>query len=232
MSMSVSLSLSLSDQFGETAMHFAARHNHLGVVDALLTAGACAHVATPDRGATPLHYAAQGGAREVAARLHAVGGSIHWMDDGRVTAGDVARQFGHHDIANAAIAAEGAAWEAAESARVVREAAAAAAAAAAEKAEREATIERHRERVRAKRRAFLAACDAERAAAAEADRERVERSIADARERVERVHAEEAGRKAEARARQARAEAAERAATEAHAATQLAARARKLNART
>ncbi|ETW06443.1 hypothetical protein H310_02699 [Aphanomyces invadans] len=90
---------------GETALHLAAAHNHLDIVDVLVSCGANPQQSTTATGDTPLHYACRAGSTEVAVYLVGLGQSIHDPNTDIVaeSALQLARQGRHSVLANAIV---------------------------------------------------------------------------------------------------------------------------------
>lgn len=86
------------DNFGYTALHYAARQRHADACRLLLAAGADANTQTTAGAVTALHRAASAGGAEIVRMLLAHGARVQMTDDDGNTALHRAAAAGHVDI--------------------------------------------------------------------------------------------------------------------------------------
>ena len=91
--------INLADSAGYTALHYAARSNHINLVKFLILKGACVNCQTRAGGETPLHRAAYMGNQEIIELLVQVGGSILLKNNEGQTCLHKACQRGHIEAA-------------------------------------------------------------------------------------------------------------------------------------
>lgn len=87
-----------TDSSGYTALHYAARNNHIDIVRFLISNGACVNCTTRAGGETPLHRAAYMGNLEIIQLLVSNGGSVLLQNNDGQTCLHKACQRDHYEI--------------------------------------------------------------------------------------------------------------------------------------
>ena len=87
-----------TDSSGYSALHYAARSNHIDLVRYLISNGSCVNCTTRAGGETPLHRAAYMGNLEIIQLLYSSGGSILLQNNDGQTCLHKACQRNHYDV--------------------------------------------------------------------------------------------------------------------------------------
>jgi ankyrin repeat protein len=85
---------------GATPLFLAAQRGHLGILRKLLAAGAHVNVSRRTDGCSPLQIAATKGNKDVVMELINAGADIYYTDFDGKTAIDLAKEYGHHTLAD------------------------------------------------------------------------------------------------------------------------------------